>query len=92
MSYVSHGWYKPRPSFAAGGKAQHCKNPRESSWQAAEEGFRYLKDTQFLRVMHCSSASDRQPRGCKGTDWAVCIDTGKSASGYVFEMNGPAVS
>jgi len=78
---------RPDIAFAVSIVSQHSSNPGPSHWTAVRRIFRYLAGTRTLGINY--------GRGCSGgytdADWGAGEDR-KSVGGYVFMINGAAVS
>jgi len=62
--------------------------------QAAKRVMRYLKGTKELKLTYSrpEGVKINQLWGYVDSDWAGCIDTRKSTTGYLLMFNGAAVS
>lgn len=80
-------------AFMAGQLAQHCQNPGLEHWKAAIRVLRYLKATCNHGL--CFGGNDSNNHvlvGYSDADYAGNPDTRRSTSGYVFILNGGAVT
>jgi hypothetical protein len=80
-------------AFMAGQLAQHCQNPGLEHWKAAVRVLRYLKGTRIHGI--CFGGKDSNNHvlvGYSDADYAGDPDTRRSTSGYVFILNGGAVT
>jgi hypothetical protein len=82
---------RPDISYAVGSLARYMAKPSIEHWQAAKALLRYLRGTQSLGLNFGRVAS-----GClqvfADADYAGCLDTRRSTTGYVFLISGTAVS
>jgi hypothetical protein len=71
-------------------------NPGKSHWDAVKRILRYLKGTlQYALCYQGDSLGSNRSVSIQGyvdADWAGDIDKRRSTSGYVFMMNGGAIS
>ena len=84
-----------RPDIAAavGQLSRFLSDPKEHHWHAAVRVLRYLKGTMDLGISY-NGCAERQNvlYGYADSDWGGCKDTKRSTSGYVFMLNGGAIS
>ena len=93
-------WTRPDIAFAVSELSRFVSNPGKPHLEAAKRVFRYLKKTMNLGLVFRSSASlpghpEIQPNtlwGYVDSDWAGCPDSRRSTSGFVFMLNGAAIS
>jgi hypothetical protein len=80
-------------AFIAGQLAQHCQNPGMDHWKAAQRVLRYLASTRNHGLCFGGNVpSDNILIGYSDADYAGDPDTRRSTSGYVFILNGGAVT
>ena len=87
-------WTRPDIAFAVSELSRFVSDPGSTHLQAAKRVLRYLKGTQDLGLKYTRPSSDllNQLWGCVDSDWAGCVDTRKSTTGYVLMLNGAAIS
>ena len=88
-------WTRPDISFAVSELSRFVSNPGKPHLEAAKRVFRYLKKTITLGLVYRSSPSEMPPNtlwGYVDSDWAGCPDSRRSTSGFVFMLNGAAIS
>ena len=88
-------WTRPDIAFAVSELSRFVSNPGKPHLEAAKRVFRYLKKTMHLGLVYRSSPSEMPPNtlwGYVDSDWAGCPDTRRSTSGFVFMLNGAAIS
>jgi hypothetical protein len=92
-------WTSPEISFAVHYLSRFLTNPAKSHLKAAEHLLRYLKGTKNLGPIYRRDASTAPfPQaanilyGFSDSDYAGDSDTLRSTSGYLFLLNGAAVS
>jgi transposase InsO family protein len=81
---------RPDISFAVGVLARFMANPTTVHWQAAKGVLRYLAGTVDYGI--CFEGSSTTLVGYCDADFAADVDTRRSTTGYVFLLNGGAIS
>ena len=79
-------------AFAVGVVSQYMANPGPQHWVAVKRILRYLKGTLDDVLRYGGSYSNLQVVGYCDADYAGDIDSRKSTTGYVFLLNGGAIS
>ncbi|MCO5573090.1 hypothetical protein L7F22_026855 [Adiantum nelumboides] len=81
---------RPDIAFAVGVVSRYMANSGRKHWDAMKHVFRYLKGSasKCLRFGN----NDTSIVGYTDLDYAGCVDTRRSTSGYVFLFAGAAVS
>ena len=79
---------RPDIAYAVGIVSQHCTNPNGHHWTAVKRIFRYLAGTRGLGILYGGGAKSE---GFCDSDWGGSADR-RSTSGYVFVLNGGAIS
>lgn len=82
---------RPDISFAISNVSKYCQNPGPAHWSAVKRIFRYLKYTKHYKLEY-SAAGNRDLIGYSDADWGSDSDDRRSCSGYVFMLQGGAVS
>jgi len=88
-------WTRPDIAFAVSELSRFVSNPGKPHLEAAKRVFRYLKKTMNLGLVYRSSPSEMPSNtlwGYVDSDWAGCPDSRRSTSGFVFMLNGAAIS
>jgi len=80
---------RPDISQAVGALARYMANPTMAHWQAAKGVLRYLAGTANYGILFGSSAG---LEAYCDADYAGDIDSRRSTTGYVFILNGGAIS
>ena len=82
---------RPDIAFPMGKLATYSNNPTDVHWQALKRVFRYLAGTRTRGIQY-GGADNMELSGYTDADWAGDHDSAKSTSGYVFTLNGGAIS
>ena len=93
-------WTRPDISFAVSELSRFVSNPGKPHLEAAKRVFRYIKKTISFGLVYRSSVSipgmpdipSNTLWGYVDSDWAGCPDSRRSTSGFVFMLNGAAIS
>ncbi|KAL0456881.1 UNVERIFIED_CONTAM: Retrovirus-related Pol polyprotein from transposon RE1 [Sesamum latifolium] len=85
------GFSRPDICFAVQQLSQFIQHPREPHWDAALHLVRYLKDTSTLGLFFPSGSSLRLS-AFSDSDWASCIDTRRSVTGFCIFLGGSLIS
>ena len=87
-------WTRPDISFAVSELSRFVSDPGVTHMQAAKRVLRYLNGTRDLKLTYSrpEEAKLNQLWGYVDSDWAGCVDSRKSTTGYVLMFNGAAVS
>lgn len=81
---------RPDISFAVNLLSRFSQNPGKAHWLAVKRVMRYLKGTVNKGIVFQKSAQSLV--GYCDADWAGDLDQRRSTSGYVFVMQGGAIS
>ena len=81
---------RPDISYAVGALARYMSCPTTTHWQAVNGVVRYLAGTTSYGIIY--SGESVEFTGYSDADYAGDIDTRRSTTGYVFIMNGGAIS
>lgn len=82
---------RPDIAHAVNTVSKFNKNPCKIHWTAVKRILRYLKGTISAKLEFCRN-EDPVLTGFCDADWGSDIDDRRSCTGYVFKMNGGAVS
>ena len=82
---------RPDIAFVVGMLGRYQSDPGLDHWRAAKKVMRYLQGTKDYMLMY-RRTNDLEVIGYSDSDFAGCIDSRKSTSGYIFLMAGGAVS
>ena len=77
--------------FVVGMLGRYQSNPGIDHWRAAKKVMRYLQGTKDYILMY-RQTDNLEVIGYSDADFAGCVDSRKSTSGYIFMLAGGAVS
>lgn len=83
---------RPDICFAVNQVSRFINNPNEKHWQAVKRILRYLKGTIDYSISYEKSSSIFKLVGYTDSDYAGCIETRKSTSGYIFVLGNAPVT
>ncbi|XP_062085360.1 secreted RxLR effector protein 161-like [Humulus lupulus] len=73
--------------------SKFISNPGESHWEALKWILRYIKDTLDVGLIYDSSFTNKdEVVGYVDSDYAGCLDTRRSTTGYVFIAQGGCIN
>ena len=81
---------RPDIAQAVGALARYSSAPRTPHWRAAKGVLRYLAGSTGLGITY--GAGKRELQGYADADYAGDVDTRRSTTGYVFTLQGGAIS
>lgn len=81
---------RPDICFAVNVLSRYNENPGKEHWAAAKRVLRYLKGTIDMKITYTKRPIEIQ--GYCDADWAGDEDERKSTTGYVFTLQGGAIS
>ena len=82
---------RPDIAFAVGMLGRYQSNPGIDHWRAAKKVLRYLQGTKDYMLMY-RQTDNLDVIGYSDLDFAGCVDSRRSTSGYIFMMAGGAIS
>ncbi|CAL9098155.1 unnamed protein product [Musa textilis] len=82
---------RPDIAFAVGMLGRYQSNPGMDHWRAAKKVMRYLQGNKDYMLMY-RHTDNFDVIGYSNSDFAGCVDSRKSTSGYIFMMAGGAIS
>ena len=82
---------RPDIGFAVEILGRYQSNPGLDHWKAAKKVMRYLQGTKDYMLIYRQS-DHLDLIGYSDVDFAGCVDSKKSTSGYIFMMAGAAVA
>ena len=93
-------WTRPDIAFAVSQLSRFVSNPGKPHLEAAKRVFRYINKTKKLGLTYSSPVSlpgmpvfpPNTLWGYVDSDWAGCPDSSHSTSGFIFMLNGAAIS
>lgn len=87
---------RPDISQPMGVSRRFISSPRRPHWDIVKRVFRYLKGTSDFALCYHGNLNDSKRTlnicGYADFDWVGDIDSRRSTSGYVFVLNGGAIS
>jgi len=83
---------RPDLSFSVGALSRYMSKPMVEHWQAAKGILRYIAGTAGYGIVYSAKSASATLQGYCDSDYAGCIDTRKSTTGYVFLIRSGAVS
>lgn len=81
---------RPDINFAVNLLSRYSTNPGQAHWAAIKRLLRYLKGSIDKKLVYRKDSNEIE--GFCDADWASDLDQRKSTTGYVFVMQGAAVS
>ena len=82
---------RPDIAYIVGVLGRYLSNPGMDHWKAAKRVMRYLKRTKYYMLTYKRS-DQLEITGYSDSDFAGCLDSLRSTSGYIFMLAGGAVS
>ena len=82
---------RPDISHVVGVVSRSMHNPGRSHWNAVKHVFRYLAGTKDHDILFCPN-STLGVVGYTDSDFAGCVDSRKSTTGYCFKFGNGAIS
>lgn len=82
---------RPDIAYAVNAVSQFSANPGRQHWEAAKRIIRYLKGTSTKKLEYSRQESSELV-GFSDADWGGDPDNRKSTTGYVFTLQGGAIS
>lgn len=82
---------RPDIAYSVGKLSQFMDSYDHTHWRAVKHLFRYLKNTMDLKITYYKDGTNKLEGFCD-SDYAGDQESRKSTSGYIFMLNGGAVS
>ncbi|XP_039123482.1 secreted RxLR effector protein 161-like [Dioscorea cayenensis subsp. rotundata] len=82
---------RPDIAYAVGMLGRCQSNPGIYHWKAAKKVMRYLQGTKEYKLTYRRS-DNLEVIGYSDSDYAGCLDSRRSTSGYIFMLSGGAIS
>ena len=91
LTYVATAT-RPDLASAVGILSKYMSRPSDEHWKGAKRVLRYIKGTINYGLVFDGRSTRCSLIGYLDADWANDVDTRRSTSGYVFQINGSTVS
>lgn len=83
---------RPDLAYAISVTSRFMSCPGKEHWQALKWILRYLNGSRSVGLLYQASGQEREEvKGFVDSDYAGCLDTRKSLSGYIFTACGGAI-
>ena len=82
---------RPDLAYVTGVLGRYQSNPGLDHWKAVKKVMRYLQGTKNYMLTY-RKTDNLEIMGYSDADFAGCVDTKKSTSGYIFTLAGGAIS
>lgn len=82
---------RPDISFAVNMLSRYNKEPKQVHWTAVKRIFRYLQGTKNMKLIYTKDGNENITGFCDA-DWASDVRDRKSCTGYIFLLQGGAIS
>ena len=83
---------RPDLASAVGILSKYLSRPSNEHWKGAKRVLRYIKGTINYGLIFDGRSTRCSLIGYSDADWANDVDTRRSTSGYVFQINGSTIS
>lgn len=90
LLFIAQGT-RPDISFAVNCLSRYNKEPKSEHWAAVKRVLRYLQGTKHYRLTYTKNG-ESEIMGYCDADWASDIRDRRSCTGYIFMLQGGAVS
>jgi hypothetical protein len=77
---------RPDLAFVTGMLGRYQKNPGKPHWDGVKKALRYFQGSKGLMLTFKKSDAPLEIVGYSDSDFAGCLDTEKSTSGYIFTL------
>ena len=81
---------RPDIAYAVGVVSRYMSNPGKKHWDAVKSILRYLSGTADRQL--CYGRGDLSIKGFVDSDYAGCVDSRKSTTGWIYTFAGSAIS
>ena len=82
---------RPDPASAVGVLSKYMSRPEKEHWQGVKRILRYIQGTIDFGLIYKAKDITSSLTGYLDADWAGDLDTRRSASGYIFQIEGSTV-
>ncbi|KAD4385682.1 hypothetical protein E3N88_25851 [Mikania micrantha] len=83
---------RPDVSFALSITSRYHQNPGESHWAAVKNILKYLRRTKYMFLIYGGMEEELTVRCYTDASFQIDRDDSRSQSGYVFTLNGGAIT
>lgn len=83
---------QPDIEYVVNQASQFLNDYSDEHWKAVKRIFRYLKGTIDYGIVYGCNEINCDLVGYTDADYAGCLDTRKSTSGFIFSLNGGAIT
>ena len=83
---------RPNVSYALSVTSKYQSNPGEGHWVDVKNILKYLRRTKDIFLLYGNGDNDLHVKGYNDASFQSDRDDSKSQSGYVFTLNGGAIS
>jgi hypothetical protein len=83
---------RPDLAFVTEMLERYQKNPGKPHWDGVKKSLRCLQGTKGLMLTYKKSDAPLEIVGYSDSDFAGCLNTKKSTSGYIFTLTNGAIS
>ena len=83
---------RPDIEYAVNYLSQFVDAHNQTHWSAVKQILRYLSGTRNRGIVYGNSGSSYEIRGYTDADYAGCLETRTSRSGFIFQLNGGPIS
>ena len=81
---------RPDIAYAVGVVSRYMSNPGKKHWEAVKSILRYLSGTADRQL--CYGRGELSIQGYVDSDYAGCVDTRRSTTGWIYTFAGAAIS
>ena len=89
MMYAMH-CTRPNVAFAVNRLSMYTSSPSVEHWKVIAKVLGYLKKTKDLGLYY--SGYSTVLKGYSDVNWVTCVDDNKSTCGWIFTLDGGAIS
>ena len=79
-------------AYAVGLVSRYASNPTTTHMKAVDRIFAYLKKTHMSGIQYFHNSVNDNLQGYADSDWAGCLDTRRSTTGWMIRIGGAPIS